>query len=365
MKHIHIALVGREALPVYYTVAEYKPDLTYLVGTRETRTVVKNLQAVMSTKGLKSQSIEVSPYDVEQTMAKCTGIHEANGEAEYSYNLTGGTKPMAIGAMLCAQRHGARMVYTDAASILDLASFERKPLATKLDNKTLFALQGQKLKGYKVYKFNKEKTNCSKAIKEFILDNKRVYQTLLKQYEFAKKKEVDFDFYEDNNILYKMEDGQLYVELDGMEILSLEDTDAKELLFEGRWWETLVADWIARWAKGKYEIWTSVKFMPNTVSSDNDKNEIDILVNIGHTLLFVECKSGNFVQENIYKLNSICKNYGSYKSRGAIVSFWPVNRRPELLEKAKEDDIDIIALSYGNPKSLEPALNEIINSLKA
>lgn len=361
MTHIHIALVGREALPVYYTVAEYKPELTYLIGTRETRTAVKNLQAVMSVQGLNSRSIDVSPYDVEQTMAKCADIHAANGEAEYSYNLTGGTKPMAIGAMLCAQRHGARMLYTDAASILDLATFEHAPLATKLDNKTLFALQGQRLKSYDVFTPDEARRECAKEIGLFIRKHKAAYGTLMQHYQ--KHKQVPREF-EQGKTLYRKEGRVITVEHKDVEVLCIDHPDAHRLLFEGRWWETLVAEAIHKWAAGRYELWTNVKFQPTANGASKDKNEVDVLLNVGNTLLFVECKSGAFDQNNIYKLESVCQTYGGYKSRGVIIAFQRDKVNADLKEKAHDRKIEIIVPDAGLA-NLGVSLERFVKSLKA
>ena len=115
--------------------------------------------------------------------------------------------------------------------------------------------------------------------------------------------------------------------------------------------------------KGK-EIWTSVRFEPNSRMQRNDKNEIDVLVNIGNALLFVECKSGSFTQDNIYKLGSVFRTYGSYKSKGVIVSYRKSVIKPDLLEKAKEERVALVVPNR-NMSNLVVELDKVVNSLKS
>ena len=74
--------------------------------------------------------------------------------------------------------------------------------------------------------------------------------------------------------------------------------------------------------------------------STKDKNEIDILVNLGTTFVMIECKSGNLMQNEIYKMDYVRNTYGSDKSKSVLVSFYPVKN--DLKEKAKDSQIDII-----------------------
>lgn len=362
MSRIHIALVGREALPVFYTVAEYNPDMTYFVGTSETQETIRNLQSAMAAHELQSQAVVVLPYDIRQIVDQCEAIHAANGEAEYIYNITGGTKLMAVGAMLCAQRHGARMVYTDSASITDLATFKTSALYTRLDTSTIFTLQGQKVRSYSVFTPDAARRECAQDIATFIRDHIKAYNDLMNYY--LRFKQIPKE-YETNHTFYQRDDSGIYVEYDNVEVLSTGYRDAFSLLFDGRWWETLVAETLYKRYTGRYEMWTNVRFKPQTTDDERkDKNEVDILLNIGNTLLFVECKSGAFDQNNIYKLESVCQTYGGYKSRGVIVAFQPNAIKAELLEKARDRKIDII-VPDATLANLGSKLDTIINSLKA
>lgn len=137
------------------------------------------------------------------------------------------------------------------------------------------------------------------------------------------------------------------------------------MLFEGRWWEALVADYISEWADGKYEIWQNVTFYPRDISSileDNDKNEIDILVNTGNKFLFVECKSGFISQDNINKMSVIRQNYGSDKSRSVLISYFRLKN--DLREKAYETKLNVIDGQHAL-NNISGEFNNILQSIKA
>lgn len=363
MKKIQIALVSKEVLPVYYLVNELKPDMVYLVGTRETMLEMRNLENVLLARGMACHKRTTLADDMQDCYNVCRQIHKDNGDnCEYCYNLTCGTKIMAFAALICARGHKARALYTDTLYYIDLNSFERVKLHNLLDTPTIIALQGQKIKEKVVYKNNSERTQCAEDIRDFIRGHGKSFAPLSKYY---KENKGIPDSYAKGRVTYTKQGKHITIEDDDVELLSIDCEDSRKLLFEGRWWETLVADAVARWAAERhYEVWTSVRFEPNVRDAKNkDKNEMDILVNIGNRLLFVECKSGFFDQNNIYKLASVNKSYGSYKSVGVIVRF--SGQVPEeLKEKAKENRVSILTAWHGLDK-LGGQLDSIIEKRKA
>lgn len=341
MKKIQIALVSKETLPVFYLINEFVPDVVYLVGTSQTSEEMDNIEKVAQGINVSCEKRITKSDDMKDSYRVCKEIVIENGEDnEYCYNLTCGTKLMAFGALVCAQGHKSKVLYTDTTSYTDLDKFERKPLTHMLDIDTIIALQGQKVKDKQLYKQDEARTSCAKYIQDFVHYHIRAYSELAEYYRVHR--EIPNQYCE-KGIFYSYMKGRLVIEQDGIEIFSSDYKGVRKMLFEGRWWETLVADAVYQWCGGKQEVWTSVRFEPKSDSKKNiDKNEIDVLVNIGNVLLFVECKSGAFTQDNIYKLASVYKTYGSYKSKGVIVSFRDNVIKPELEEKAEEAHVKIV-----------------------
>jgi len=377
MKKVHITLLGKETLPIYYLVKLERFDEVFILATNQNRPLAKRLKDVLTAENVVSQTVVVDAFDINSTIHACEEIHkEFDAEGEATYNITGGTKIMAIGAYIVAQRHGAKVVYTNSDSLIDLTTFESKPLNIEVGSKTIFALQGQTLKeGYTVYGEDEEKHECAVKIKSFL--------TIWKWRKFNDKIRDMYvrgnlhGQYEEGDLLYEYFDDSVTISAGGKTILDISCPKVRQLLFEGRWWEELVANAIYKWADGRFEVWQNVTFTPQaSAATDNKaKNEIDILVNTGNKMLFVECKSGVITQDNIYKVGILRNNYGSDKSVSVLISFNAV--RPNLLEKANENKVSVIAghemqTAKGSihavpldTNSIGPQLDKILKSIKA
>lgn len=364
MQKIHIALVSRETLPIYYLIKEFKPDLTYFITTSKYWEKAECLMNVLAKEGTRCLiANEVDAYDINSTIDVCEQLHQSfDHGSEVSYNITGGTKMMAIGVYTTAQAHNADIFYTDSDYYVDVNNYSKYPLEVKVDSQTIFDVQGQKLKTYAAYRYNAILVESADYIREFISHFPMQYKKLRREYDSRKLQRLPLDYleYKDLFCQYDKHDGQLIVQNNLVRMLDIAVKDSLALLFEGRWWEVLTAQAVYQWAGGLYEIWCNVKFSPSkmTKKSDLDKNEVDILVNTGNKLLFIECKSGDVTQDNITKMSYVRQNYGSAKSKSVLVTFWHI--RPDIREKAKEENIFVIESQRLDELSGE--LNHIIES---
>lgn len=371
MTKIHISLVSKEALPVFYVIKMLKPDEVFLLTSVKYKDVAKRIKSILSEQEIICKIIDdIDAFDVTSVKSVCDTIHsKAGSDCEFSYNITAGTKPMAIGAYIAALNHKAKVYYTDSNRFLDLTTFKSEPFEMKVDLQTIFKFQGQELKECEVYKGEPQHVSTSNSILQFIRNNNKLYGKLRKLYDIQKQQHSLSHNCETENAGYRFKDGTLTITATGREVLVLNDAKAVELLFEGRWWEVLVAEAIRKWAvsqKEQYEVWRNVKFSLRKSPSGLDKNEVDILLNLGNKVLFVECKSGTISQDNINKMSVIRQNYGSEKSVSMLISFYPV--RSDIREKAKELDIGIIAPDNANGDSLSAIphrFNKLIEKINA
>lgn len=363
MARIQITLLGREVLPVYYPIMQLRPDKVYLIGTPEVESVAANLKATL--EDVEFVFKKVPAFDVKETHNLCEAIHSSHPGDEFSYNITGGTKMMAIGAFISALNHkdNVKAYYTDGKKLIDLSDFSEENLVCKVDTKTFFKLHGQRLRSYEMYEFDKDVFDSAKAIKDFALNEGSSFSRMVKTYKRYGNQPWPAH-YDDGRVKCDVEGNSLTVEVEGREVLAICAPDPVKLLFEGRWWETLVAAAISKWSGGRYEIWTSVVFQPlENAGNTKDKNEVDILVNVGNTLLFVECKSGTFNQDNVYKLNSVRNTYGGGRSEAAIISFYPYDKT--LNEKAKENKVEILISGKYGMSNIGKKLSEMLETIKA
>ncbi len=372
MKNVHITLVGKEALPVFYPIYEYHPDIIYLIGTKESRVAMANLCATIKQMGMKCVQEKLKDaYDANESRRKCDSIIADEGfDCTYTFNLTGGAKPMALGAMWSAILHNCEMIYTESKNYINIRTSEKTPLQKHLPSELIFMLQGQKLKSYNQYTPDPERSKCAEEVRNQVFDPyKREVLDLLKAEYDRNINHINSPF-SCGPVSYKKDGTNTIIAYNDDEIFQSDYPEADMLLFEGRWWETLVADAIYKWAKDKYDVWTSVVFDPQKEDYTRDgikitKNEIDILVNLGNKFLFVECKSNSFNQDDIYKLNRVTQTYGSDKSKGVLIAYRIFSRiRSNLREKATDNKVDI--LTFDNDFSnLDSELTRVINTLKA
>lgn len=365
MKKIQIALVSKETLPVYYIINEFMPDTVYLLGTEQTRGEMADIERVARLHGVECVRRTVPADDMRLCLRACEQIHAENGDdGEYCYNLTCGTKLMAFAALICAQSHHAKMVYTDTTKYVDFDTMANNPITRFLDTETIIALQGQRIKEKTVYAHNTECLECACDIRDFIRQHRKTYGVLANHYRSFQQLPREYD--NQRGVRYERSaNGEIRIEENDVEVFWSDYRYAFDMLFKGQWWETLVADAVKQWAGAEHDVWTNVVFNPaQKLYSENAKNEIDVLVNIDNVLLFVECKSGMFDQNNIYKLKSVRETYGSYKSKGVIIAFSRDNIKDGFEEKAKESNIHIIVPNR-DLSNLPSLLDKIIKSQNA
>lgn len=396
---VHVTLLGKEVLPIYYPIKMFNPDIVYIIGTEQNKELAERLQNIF----IKKQEPElekvrpqvkdchifyVDAFNVQSTREACEKIHEKyrqQKDVSFMYNLTGGTKIMALAAFGVGQKENAEIIYTDSKNLKYLYSdASDKPLNCALISDEIFALHGQIFSKRELFDLNVMKSTIEAAlkVKDFRSDYFYIYSELREC--LLKEKETSGSFpneYRSNGYIFScppkksrnLSLRKLTIGDGGdNEYLNIQCQNPKELLLDGKWWEVLVAKSVFD-LNPDYRIWQNVKFKPiKNNSSIDEKNEVDILVNIGNTLLFIECKSGKFDQNNIYKLRAVKDTYGGEKSKAVLVSSHPIDPKSDLWEKAKELRVDIIAptLKQGEAnnefltKTLLSKLKVIIDSLK-
>jgi hypothetical protein len=120
----------------------------------------------------------------------------------------------------------------------------------------------------------------------------------------------------------------------------------------------IVAQAVNRW-KHKINLFTNV-ILPYKNENSQSKNEIDILLNTGKRLIFIECKSGSILSSDVNKIKAVRDIYGGKIARSLLVSkFKPTNR---IIEKCQELDIDIFYI-YENARSKINDLTKITDKL--
>lgn len=105
---ILVSLIGEQPIPNLLPLRFLKPEKTWLVYSRLTAPQAERLQR-MEPETIALHRLRSDPYHIEAVRAELAEAFPA-GQA-MQYNLTGGTKPMALAAFLHAQECSYPFVY--------------------------------------------------------------------------------------------------------------------------------------------------------------------------------------------------------------------------------------------------------------
>jgi hypothetical protein len=105
-----ISLVGEQATPLLLPMLYLQPERLLLVTTERTRPIAERVAAMFP---LVDISEDIPAYDIPQIHAALTEIVKMTKEEtdEILFNLTGGTKPMALAAHQLSRERGAGWLY--------------------------------------------------------------------------------------------------------------------------------------------------------------------------------------------------------------------------------------------------------------
>lgn len=343
-----IILIGKDITSVYQGIKEFGPDHIHLLYTEETKVAAQPMYSLLPAS-IKYDRYLVEPYNGDNIIAVCRYIHQKH-IGDFMYNLSEGTKLMAMAAYTVAQEYKAKAFYlTQLQELIWLDTFGAEPLHSTLNNDEILQLHGNRQSAYNDAKsLNLVDVDSSVQIKQFIEKYPEENERIQKFFGIFCKRYIErlpLSKMFTNDLRFKQNNGSLLITLKERTLLRLTETNACHLYFEGRWWETLVANQVRLWSQHKEnsrEIWQSVIF--NSVRDKTQtKNEIDVLLNNEQNLIFIECKSGRVTQNDIYKIDAVRETYGGDISQAALASYYPID--DSLKEKCKDLQIYIFAPS--------------------
>jgi hypothetical protein len=110
-----IALVGEQPLPNFLPVRFYKPAAVLFVYTERTKRVYDRLYGNLNGEA-QIHGLEVEPYDIGAVATKLQTrlVELALDHTDLLFNVTGGTKAMALAAYQIAQQRAAPVLYLES-----------------------------------------------------------------------------------------------------------------------------------------------------------------------------------------------------------------------------------------------------------
>lgn len=348
MKH-QIILIGKDVWTPYYGIKEFEPDHIHLLFTKETFKVANPIFSLLP-ESIKCTSYCVEAYDAKSVIEVCHTIHKQFA-GDFTYNLSVGTKIMAFAAFSAAQSYGAISFYlSEEGEIIYLNTFEKLPMTSHLNNMEMLTLSGNVITSYfDSNRLQTEDVQASWLIKGFIEKYPKEHERIQSFYNTNCNRRLEQlpKTHTFSNTLFFQQDGQsVLIRLNEFVLLQIFTPFANMLYFEGRWWETLVADKVRLWSSEQQplpEVWQSVVFHSRN-SPELVKSEIDILVNNRQKLIIIECKLGKVNQNDVYKVDAVREIYGGDISQAILASYYPVPNN--LREKCKSLQIAMFAPKY-------------------
>lgn len=337
MKH-QITFVGGQLLPVFLGIKEFSPDKIHFIASEESKDGMVVLKELF--KKLKFSEFICDPFNFYAIKKRVDKIIEnVDTNDEILINLTGGTKIMLLAAQSVISEKQVKGFYINQDySFIEVPSYEKKQIESQLSVKDFFILSGHKTFSAKsLSDFTELDFKVSNEIESFASSNKLYF----KASDFVRKKyralpDKGFEITAGNATI-KWDSGFVEIQNNNKSVVSFKSNYARELFFNASWWELIVASEVGKWSKAK-EVMLHCE-LPFKTDDKTLKNEIDILLNTGYKLIFVECKSGNIKQEDINKMKVIKQTYGGIISKSLLVSrFMPSQ---SIIEKCKELDIEV------------------------
>ena len=330
---VHITLVGGQPAPVYNGIVATRPDKVVFIYSIESQNIVDAIK-----REIDIEIDEQTPLDTtnpQKILERANALADKYKDDEITLNISSGLKSWShLFGRVFDVLPNAAVVYMDQNNVLwNYRTMESKTDFV-FDMDVLFRLYGNKIENYKqLIDYTENDLKALEKIKNVrmvnVADFNRLTATLTEK---------------QRNILRSQNSGkfdlmalcsQSYVEWEkttkdrigfvriylvkkngkGVEV-SFEAENAVDLTFNSGWFEFEVAMLLSKWDKAR-NIYLNCHFpfKPNI-----DKNEVDIIVNTGSKILFVECKTQITHTTDIDKFRSVVKGYGGTGSKGLFVT---------------------------------------------
>lgn len=357
-KHIHISLVGGQPAPVYHGVMAADPDRVIFVHSAQTKS---DAERISNELDIQTELLELNPVDLEDINFKVDEIKKNLDEGcLVSVNLSGGTKAWSI--VFYEKFRSCKDVilfYIDQNNNLwDFLKMSSSELS--FDMEMQFKLYGNIPTKYHLFSDYTDDDDVQVAkIQNLRRHNYSSFNDLSSNFINRQKSNAyvlrDGSFFEwdRNDLLFNVSianrNGVFRTEV-------LDSPNSKHLLLNNGWFEYVVAKILNGWIRTK-AIRLNCVF---PTKDDSPKNEIDIIVNAGTKLLFVECKTQIHNETDIDKFASAVRVYGGIGSKALFVTDARMNEKAK--EKCRDNGVILFSIEeFGGIMFAEKSLYDMLD----
>ena len=363
MAKIYIALVGGQPYPVYLGLMDYAPDRVVFVHSEKSKKEAERIRDYCRVSDVQfCQMLPVSLDDANRQIKKIKSKIQPSDKV--MVNISSGTKVWTYAFIVAfMEAENVEFCYVDQnCQVFMLKVDEVHNPVLDININTVLALNRTQIEScVELDYYEDEDFDAIEDLKTVRRWNFEAFQKLT-QMDDEKRKEFNLHeagTWSSGGSMLKYDRMQCSVEFD---VVRRDGRSGKkrvssphlfDILFNYAWFELEVANILSRWNKAK-EVLLNVKFPYKDKST---KNEIDILINTGERLLFVECKTQIFDITDLDKFRTAVKNYGGMGCKALFVTQAPMK------ETAKEkcEDSEILCFSLENYHFDEQILFDLLD----
>lgn len=353
--HVQIALVGGQPTPVYQGIVHLKPDQVVLICSESSEDMANNIRQQLPSYTDNNVLIyKISDTDLQDMYKTAEMIESVLPKGiTISLNLTGGMKlwMVVFNNVFRRKRRSCRSFFIGQnGRYFDLKNKETQETVA-FDMEAQFKILGHQMMSYtELSEYTKEDNQVLNQIQQWGFSDKTHYPlfNLTKQFydEYkAQFKNVKFDHpfsvvNKYGELSWNPENSSFQGQL-CWKTIQLSSPHAPQIVLNTGWFELYVARMIQK-TYPDYQIWMNCEFKNR---NNKTKNEVDIIVNTGNKLIFVECKTQVFESTAVDKFRSVVTNFGGLGSKHLFVTYSPM--KAEAKEKC--DDYGITTFNFENP----------------
>ncbi len=354
---IHITLVGGQIIPVYKGILFSQPEKIVLIHSSESENDAIHLREIVQNDHVAkngTELIHINPNNFEGILNQLQLL--ISTENTYSFNITSGNKLMALAAyQIAMQNENCSIYYIDQTDLFtDLKTKENDSIDQFVNIEKVFELGKNPIASSKKLNITNEILNNIDKIRDIYNNDIAEISELLHHLRESKNfKNLKFTSKMGSTLTLDELDGELNLNISRKNEFITETFEGRRninLLRLTTWFELYVAHLLNDWSYIE-EIKTNIKVKN---ARGVDKNEIDIILNTGTKLYFIECKTQVSDSKDIEKFTNISKRYGGLAAKTVLITYFKL--KDDFFEKTKDAKIKVVALELLDQNHLKKEL---------
>lgn len=377
MKKLHIALVGAQTMPIYIGILESYADKFILIHSTQTKSNAEIIARYINRDN--TVLFELPAWNFPKMKDRIDGLLAEYKDWRIEANISGGSKPWGfMFSMLAFEYSNMSLFFVDQScmihNISDLTSRMAKPLDGGIRqilefNQILESNQASSVTHVDLTSYGEKDVSILTEITRYRKKYPKIFNNLTipkrgiqKRYQ-NNKMDTIVDDQSQSEISWDIRGPEQKVKLTfinrlgNTDVVTFQSPHAFDMVVSSGWFEYEIAKCLELWTEAK-DIWLNSVF---PYRNNTPKNEIDIIVNVGYKLLFVECKTKIFDYTDIDKFRSAVKNYGGLSSKAIFISLESMDAK--TIEKCETNGIDYFSLDGKPAVEMKKALFAKLNTI--